>query len=176
VAHVGLDAMCDQQFFVDVECLKANGGELIVKELSILEYRTDKVSTFHLFSPPWVRECDFEEKTVATNDYLWQFRHGFRWNTGVTQYYRMNFIFKSLFSKTCTVYVKGTDKLNMIRRIVRNDKHVVFVELGKLGCPKFDLSTLHCKNDKCLLFSQNKHHKYCAESKVRFFADWFRSG
>jgi hypothetical protein len=168
--------MSGRQFFVDVEWLIGNNDELIVKELSVLEYASDNVSTFHLYPPTYVNESLLSGKVRANNHYVQQYRHGFTLNSGVTQYSKMSFVFKLLFSRhrSCTVYVKGDEKLNLLRRIIDQDYKVMFVELGKLGCPKYSLSTLHSCNNRCLLFSQNVRHLYCTESKVKFFADWFR--
>ena len=166
-------------FFVDVECLQDRVNSkcgLLIKELSILDYNTGSVSTFHLFPPNSVNEDSFSLKDVASNNYLKYHRHGFSFNTGLIKFERLQFIFHSLFAHNptrCIVFVKGNQKLDLLSHSITYPVH--FVNLEDLQCPRYTLS-LESEFPKCLLFSSNLNrlHAYCAESKVRYFADWFQ--
>jgi hypothetical protein len=162
-------------YFVDVECLNANNNRKIIKELSILDFQSGKISTFHLYPPVDIIENDLSDKVKGCNNYLVRFRHGLSLNSGVVRYSTVKYISDSLFSKNrkYVIYIKGVEKLQLIKSVIKHDSICDYRELGVLRCPKFDLSLIRAVSERCLLHSNNKRHLYCTEAKVKYFADWF---
>lgn len=166
-------------FFLDVECLHDNSRVgLFIKELSVFEYKSKRVSTFHFFPPKTLVENNLSEKAKGANNYLKRHRHGFGFNSGLLGYDRLKFIAHSLFAKKgfkYILFVKGQQKIDLLSQSLTHSFPVHYVDLESLGCPKYVISEKSAFTN-CLLFSSKLEHlhKYCSESKVQYFADWFQ--
>jgi len=163
-----------QVYFIDFEGVRTNTS-MIIKELSILEYTSKKISTFYVFPP--ISERHLNENAIKINEYLKHFRHGFSYTSGLVQYKRLKFIFEVFFRVAKAsrnlfhIYVKGDEKCDVIKHLLSNFESVIsIINLESLNCPKYELSA---EFSKCLFYGKNKAHKYCSEAKIKFYCDWF---
>jgi hypothetical protein len=168
-------------YFVDMECvqLDSTGSDgspgLLIKELCVLDYISGRTSTFNFFPPKRLNEDSLSDKIKAANNFLKYKRHGLSFNSGLIQFERLPFIMRVLFGQDSCKYilfVKGQQKLELLAKTITFAVHIINLE--HFQCPRY-MSRYASKFSKCLLYSENlkRLHEYCAESKVKYYADWF---
>lgn len=91
---------------------KCENNKFIVKELAAF----DGSKTCHyLFKSPFSFDCLPKEYQKQAN-WVSAHHHGIEWNQGYTPFYQFPNIIKHITKNVQTVYVKGTEKANFIRR------------------------------------------------------------
>jgi hypothetical protein len=74
------------------------------------------------------------------------------------------------------IFVKGREKVKLLKSFVYGDDffRVHFSDLSNIGCPKYTPSSKIVNQfPKCQAFCNYEKHKYCTESKIRFFQQWY---
>src|SRR5437868_8799489 len=120
---------------VDVECFYGKDGELVIKELAIVNPVTNQTQSY-IFNSPYEWET-IPEKFKGTNRWLTRNFHRMQWEEGHIPYAKLPQI---LIWDTmgCNIYAKGLEKVKMLATIVGRE----VLNLEKYGCPKLkDINT-----------------------------------
>src|SRR5215470_11678303 len=122
---------------VDVACLKDSKGELVVKELVIVNGTSENssVGNFH-FLPPHAGS-QLPLKVRKTNYWVTCNLHGISWEDGYIQYSRLKQILLDALPNNfvpSVVYVKGQEKCDFLSELLSGA--YTFTDLDKLSCPK----------------------------------------
>ena len=117
--------------FCDVQMLRGQSGELLIKEFS--RYNADwDVSHTAFFKPPY-DETLLPEKYRRHNHYVTKHVHGLKWNMGLIPYEFCEDQIHEMVNSFEVVYVKGDEKKKMLQKMLREK---VVIDIETLGCPK----------------------------------------
>ena len=160
---------------VDFEAFHVVGGEIVVKELAIVDLHHG-LCRYVLFKPPYSRRC-LSQKDQRTALWLEQKLHGISWSDGVVDYSRFPDIIREVCDTYCTVFTKGLEKARFLRAF-----HNRVIDLNDINAPKYDNTAL--ADDRSLQCRVATHrftdHEgkcvyKCALNKAYFFASWLRT-
>lgn len=137
---------------VDVQGFKRPVNKFVLKELAVLRFDDDQLSTA-LFQPPFDWFC-LPAKYQYTNSWLQRNYHGLSWYSGDLSYAMIRDVLVSLLCGVSRIYVKGAEKIAWLR----DHYDSTIVDLEKLGCPSLQ-KLRSASASRCL------HHTTC----VKFF-------
>lgn len=127
-------------FAVDFQFFKQPGGDIIVKELAIIDLNQSE-PLVRLFKPPfeWRR---LSEKYKRENTWLRSSVHGLAWDSGDVDYKEISSLIREVLGKS-QVYVIGSMKKKYLKRFGFNP-----IDVTDLGYLQVDVSkTVHfCSN------------------------------
>lgn len=157
---------------VDFQCFKDNYNEFILKEVCALEADSGTLLMHHIAKPPFKQDILKEEKQRESY-WLTKHYHGLEWNQGDIWYYLLEEKLRTCISKRATVYVKGAEKKDFIRRhFVTDFCTTQVIDLNDIGCGS--LSSINNLMSKNLL--RCHHHKTlhsrCALSNCIALRGW----
>ena len=101
-------------------------NEFIVKELAILPIRCDKLTkpiNFN-FQPPCQWTC-VSLKYKNINRWLENYLHGMPWSSGNVPYKMMEAIIENISRNAQTIYVKGLEKKNWLKRFTKPSTNII---------------------------------------------------
>lgn len=171
--------MEDRYAFVDVQGFKNNSNQFIVKECAIIT----KNIIFHdiIKSPNIILDKSHQRQAK----WLTEKYHGLEWTCGQISFSKLRKTVQQIL-KNKTVYLKGSEKVEWLRYILRiNNKDNVtnsikIVDLETLNCPislhKKDIDKQ--KNEFYACDHHNIKHKKnemrnCAMQNALILTDWF---
>src|SRR5688572_29029286 len=103
---------------IDIECLRGRNGDLIIKEMAIVNPYTRQVQSF-LFRAPYSWKC-LPAKVKGCNRWLTDCLHGLRWDDGYIPYHELKGIL-SQATKNCVIYAKGVEKVKLLAGILNGE-------------------------------------------------------
>lgn len=150
---------------VEIQCFVDNRLNYIVKELSILDL--DYNSSQHwIFQPP--DECDLNESSLRTNNWLNKYFHKIKWDDGDVDYDHLNVIIDRYLSKYKKILVKGLQKKRFLSHYSEN-----VINLEDYGCPQIrELIMPSEQGTQCLLHSTIPW--VCTHFRVYALSHWMR--
>ena len=116
-------------YALDVQFFKQPGGDIVVKELSIIPVDYDADPIVLLFKPPfpWRRLTD---KYKCENTWLKEKLHGLSWDIGELDYTQLGYFIRDSLKDAKEVYVIGSIKKKFMQRFNFNATDVT--DLGYL--------------------------------------------
>lgn len=142
---------------VDIQCFKDNQNEYTLKEVCVLEADTGVLLMHHIAKPPYDRS-ELSDEKLRESYWLTKHCHGLRWEFGDIPYYELFNKLTDCISKRPTVYVKGFEKKEYLKR-----HHVMdfvttnVIDIGAIGCESItsinnlmSTNVLRCRNHKSI--------------------------
>ena len=116
-------------YAVDFQYSKQPGGDVVVKELSILPLEHEADPIVLLFKPPfpWNR---LTEKYKRENSLLQRKVHGLSWDCGTIEYKQIGRLIRDSLREATDIYVIGSEKKKYMERFKYNA--IDIIELGYL--------------------------------------------
>lgn len=159
---------------VEFEAFQGINGELIIKELAIVDV-DHGLCHYVLFKPPYGRtRLNRKYKRVA--DWLQHKLHGISWSEGVVDYTLLPSTIHDVCSTYSTVFTKGLEKARFLSAFHRD-----VVDLNDINAPTYDYSIIGDTSLRCNVTKHgytNDQHKCvykCALNKAYFYTIWLRS-
>jgi hypothetical protein len=141
---------------LDIQGFKIENNKLLIKELAAF----DGEKMFHyLFKAPFpfnMLSPQFQKQAL----WLTKNHHGLDWNAGFVPLHKLGKILQDMPNPTDTIYVKGREKADYIRK---------FVQLPVVELP--EQPVLQKDTPKCFYHCEN--YCFCALSNVYFLYDTF---
>ena len=129
-------------YALDFQFFKKPGGDMVVKELSIIPIDNNIDPIVLLFKPPfpWRRLTD---KYKNENTWLKEKVHGLSWETGDLDYSQLGYMIRDSLKDAKEVYVIGSTKKKFLERFNFN-----VIDVTDLGYLQVDVTkTVHfCSN------------------------------
>lgn len=144
---------------IDIQCHVDNNREYVIKELTYGYCDGSSPPVHCVFKPPYDL-FDLDMDIVLQNDYIFKRIHGLQWMAGDVPYTRLDDVL-NLF-KTCTILVKGNEKLKCLRKFLPNTTIFDLVSMKKIldyNTPDFVTScSFHSggKHDRCSWINLHK--------------------
>lgn len=146
---------------LDFEGFQLKADCFIIKELAFYSINEGHHACWSFLPPmPWETLSRFHQKSFA---WVIRNKHHLSWNSGVLPYCALRYILHYLSSAYSTIYVKGTEKLSFLERLMNGN-------LRSLNCPKIKDLPLSVISIKCNLHSQQVHS--CALLKANSYANY----
>src|SRR5215469_7144255 len=126
---------------IDFNYLTGRDGEMVVKELAVVDSRNSRVSSY-MFKRPYA----WEEVPVFTARMNNSTDHGCNWNDGDILYSELETVLQRITSAAVAIYCLGSQKAEFISGLI--DRTVI--DIAQLGCPELaDISfpTISCTFD-----------------------------
>lgn len=108
------NASSDAKCIVEFQSFIGNSNEFIVKELVIMDIRTNNVNYF-LFKPPHSFR-KLSDKAKRTNKWLMNNFHYIAWSEGFTEYSDLANILQHYCQQYSTIYTTGYKKARLIEK------------------------------------------------------------
>lgn len=140
---------------VDIQCFKDNKNEYIIKEVCVLEATTGILLMHHVAKPPY-GHSELSDEKLRESHWLTKHCHGLQWEHGDIPYYALFNKLTACISNRPSVYVKGLEKKEYLKRHHITDfVTTTVIDVCDIGCGSLAsignlLSTniLRCRNHK----------------------------
>jgi hypothetical protein len=156
-------------FVVDVEGFLVK-NHFVVKEFAYKSLDDLSFGQF-FFKPPFSWESlSFKEKQTVS--YCEKFLHCLRWSSGAINYQDRLQVFQNLFKDGDTIFVKGTEKVTYVKKIlpfVHNIQNLETLECPKISSIKYEDRFVKCEHKK------HRANLHCALLKVFRFSSFLKS-
>ena len=142
---------------IEMECLRGQEGELVVKELSLCNGDCQQQ---YIFRPPYIlRNPDSKFK----NKWLRKNINGFSWYDGYLDYSQLERFVRQFGRRYKRLFTKGDEKAMLLTNLCG----MPVEDLGKYGAPK--QKTIKLPTKRCQ-FHLNKPQLQCAVDKsIKFY-------
>ncbi len=164
--------MDHRSIILDIQCFKDNSNSFIIKEVSVIELDSGTLLFHHIVCPPYERKQlssdRLRESYWATKHY-----HGLEWNKGDIEYNILMSKLEYVFSSCLTIYVKGTEKREFIKKLCPDYCRVF--DLESFGCGSLESLTIMYKNEslRCKYHTSSDHK--CALCNTINLRKWYLS-
>jgi len=155
------------ELIIDMLAFNSPKAKFIVKELTIVNIRTGSVHWF-LFKPP----CAAKDSVAATskeNIWLTNNFHGISWEEGTIPYDRLRNILTGQVEPHTTIYVKGKEKADFIRRLTG----ATVIDLQTLGCPSLRKPNLWLLTPQYTCPRHNGTNFVCSRDQALKLFSWY---
>lgn len=150
---------------LDVQCVLGANNIYFIKEMSVVD--TETWATQHwIFKNSNITQ---DAKSRSVNKWLERYYHGLSLDYGEVEYEELVKILNSL--NFFTIYVKGEQKMNIIKNIV---PYINVVNIEDIGCPRLDQLCIK-ESLPCCIFHKDLNPKQCTFYKVFSLRHWYIS-
>lgn len=165
--------------FADLQGFIIENNQFVLKELSFSTLEADGEVSVHnldgrekhhyIFAPPFPWQC-INNELKKSIFWLTAFHHGFYWNCGNISYEQADQILEKLCSPHLIVYVKGFEKIRLLRALCKN-KTIDCRNIEDIGCN----IRLHNLSSRANLSCGRHKQKVtiCALQSVSLLENWY---
>lgn len=157
---------------VDIQCFKDDQNEFILKEVCVLEADTGVLLMHHVAKPPYER-TDLSDEKLRESYWLTKHCHGLTWEHGDIPYHALLYKLTTCISKRPTVYVKGLEKKEYLKRQhIRDFVTTNVIDVCDIGCGSLaSINNLMSTNIlRCC--NHNSTHTRCALTNCVAIRGW----
>jgi len=146
---------------IDFTYLEGRDGDIVVKELSVVDFHSNSVASY-LFKRPY----GWEEVPLFNAHISEAIDHGCNWNGGDVLYSGLETVVHRESSSAVAIYCFGPQKTQFISGLIEHN----IIDITQLGCPP--LTDISLPAISCTFTCHNKSKHFCALRTAYTLAQW----